>query len=92
VYNAALKQRGVTVYSIASGGELDKIQDFVKRNKIEAWVNVADINNNTNFKELYDAYSAPKVYLLDENQKIIGKGLDHSNIMSVIDFNEKKHL
>lgn len=89
-YNSVLKQKGVTVYSIASGGELDKIQAFVKKNNIEEWINVADVNNNTNFKELYDAYSAPKVYLLDENKKIIGKGLDHSNIATVIEFNEKK--
>jgi hypothetical protein len=90
VYNAVLKNKGVKVYSIASGGQLDKIQQFVKNNKIEEWMNVADVNNNTNFKEKYDAYTAPKIYLLDENKKIIGKGLDHSNILDVIEFTERK--
>jgi len=90
IYNAVLKNKGLKVYSIASGGELDKVQQFVKDNKIEDWINVADINNNTNFKEKYDAYSTPKIYLLDENKKIIGKGLDHTNIDTVIEFSEKK--
>jgi thiol-disulfide isomerase/thioredoxin len=92
VYNAVLKNKGVKIYSIASGGDLDKVQQFVKDNKIEDWTNVADINNNTNFKEKYDAYSTPKIYLLDENKKIIGKGLDHTNINTVIEISEKKKI
>jgi len=90
VYNAVLKAKGVKVYSVASGGDLDKVQEFVKHNNIEEWTNVADINNNTGFKEKYDAYSTPKVYLLDEDKKIIGKGLDDTNIGVVIDMNEQK--
>ena len=92
VYNAVLKNKGVKVYSIASGGELDKVQQFIKDNKIEDWINVADVNNNTGFKEKYDAYSTPKIYLLDEDKKIIGKGLDHSNINTVIEISEKKKI
>lgn len=92
VYNAVLKNKGLKVYSIASGGDLDKVQQFVKDNKIEDWINVADINNNTNFKEKYDAYSTPKVYLLDEHKKIIGKGLDHTNINTVIEISEKRKI
>lgn len=90
VYRAELKGKGVKIYSIASGGELSEIQKFIDKNKIKEWVNVADINNNTQFKTKYDAYTTPKVYLLDENKKIIGKGLDHSNIMDVIKMTERK--
>ena len=91
VYKAQLKGKGVKVYSIASGGELTQIQKFVTDNHIEEWINVADINNNTGFRDKYDAYSTPKVYLFDEQKKIIGKGLDHSNIMEVIEWTEKKN-
>ena len=90
VYRAELKGKGVKIYSIASGGELSEIQKFIDKNKIKDWVNVADINNNTQFKTKYDAYTTPKVYLLDENKKIIGKGLDHNNIMEVIKWTEGK--
>lgn len=90
VYNAVLKSKGVKVYSVAIGRELEEMQQFVKKNKIEEWINVADLNATTNYRELYDAYSAPKIYLLDENKKIIGKGLDHSNILDVIEFTERK--
>lgn len=90
VYEAQLKSKGVKVYSVASGGELTEIQKFIGKNNIKEWINVADINNNTGFKDKYDAYSTPKIYLFDENKKIIGKGLDHSNILSVIEMAEKK--
>lgn len=89
-YKAQLKARGVTMYSIASGGELSEIQKFIEKNQIKDWTNVADINNNTQFKTKFDAYTTPKVFLLDENKKIIGKGLDHTNIISVIDMTEKR--
>jgi len=91
LYKAVLKGKGAKIYSIASGGELTEIQKFIEQNKIKDWINVADINNNTNFKSKYDAYSTPKLYLLDENKKIVGKGLDHSNVLSVIEWLEKKN-
>lgn len=90
VYKAELKNKGVKIYSIASGGELSEIQKFITKNNIKEWINVADINNNTGFKEKYDAYATPKVYLFDENKKIIGKGLDYSNISEVIRMTERK--
>lgn len=90
VYNAYLKDKGVKVYSVASGGELSEIQKFIGKNNITDWINVADINNNTGFRDKYDAYSTPKIYLFDEHKKIIGKGLDHSNIGEVIRMNEQK--
>ncbi len=89
-YKAYLKDKGVKIYSVASGGELSEIQKFITKNNIKEWINVADINNNTGFKSKYDAYSTPKVYLFDENKKIIGKGLDHSNIGEVIRMNERR--
>lgn len=89
-YKAVLKDKGVKIYSIASGGELAEIQKFIAKNNIREWINVADINNNTQFKTKYDAFSTPKVYLFDEHKKIIGKGLDYSNIMNVIEMTEKK--
>jgi thiol-disulfide isomerase/thioredoxin len=90
VYRAALKDKGVKIYSVASGGELSEIQKFIDKNKIKDWINVADINNNTQFKTKYDAFTTPKVYLFDQNKKIIGKGLDHTNIMDVIEMTEKR--
>lgn len=90
LYEKVLKQRGVKVYAISTEGELSEIQKTVDKLTIGDWINVVDANNKKDYRSLYDVYSTPKVYLLDENKKIIGKGLDHSNIVEVLDWTEKK--
>ena len=90
-YNTTLKKKGITVYSlITNGGTLSDIQKKVKELKLDEWVNVVDAEATTGYKDKYDVYTTPKIYLLDENKKIIGKGLDHSNILEVMEFNERK--
>jgi thiol-disulfide isomerase/thioredoxin len=90
VYTKVLKKRGVKIYAFSTEGELSEIQKKIKSLKLEDWTHVVDAHNTTNYREKYDVYSTPKIYLLDENKKIIGKGLDHSNIVDVLDFYEKK--
>lgn len=90
VYNAALKQKGAVIYSVPTDGKLNEIQDFVKEKKITKWIHAVDAHNNSGFRDNYDVYSTPKIYLLDKNKTIIGKGIDHSEIMNIIEFEEKK--
>lgn len=91
VYNAVLEKRGVKVYAISTEGDLSDIQKKVNELKLEKWTNVVDAHNNTGYKDKYDVYATPKIYLLDENKKILGKGLDHENIVEVLDFVERKN-
>lgn len=90
VYNKVLKNKGVKVYSVSTEGDLSDIQKAVDKLNIKEWTNVVDAQNKTEYRSKYDVYSTPKIYLLDDQKKIIGKGLDHSNIMEVIEFTEKK--
>jgi len=90
VYEAELKQKGVKVFSVPTEGELTKIQEFIEKHGLKEWTNVVDANNNSKYKSLYDVYSTPKVFLLDDQKKIIGKLLDHSNIGQVLKYNEEK--
>jgi thiol-disulfide isomerase/thioredoxin len=90
LYNKTLKQKGVKVYSVPTEGELTDIQKFVEKYDIKGWVNAVDAQNNSGYRSKYDVYSTPKVYLLDKDKKIIGKGLDHSNILDVLEWAEKK--
>lgn len=90
LYRSQLKQKDVKIYSVASGGDLEEIRKFVANMGIRDWINVADFNSNTQFKSKYDAYTTPKIYLMDRDKKLIGKGLDHSNIYGLIEYHEKK--
>lgn len=91
VYNKELKQKGVKVYAVATQGDLNKdIQTHIESFHIKDWTNVVDVTGKSGYRDNYDVYATPKVYLLDENKVIIGKGLDHSNIMDVLEWHEKK--
>lgn len=90
LYDASLKAKGVKVYSVGSGKELDGIRQFVKENDLEEWANVADLYGKSNYKDKYDAYATPRVYLLDKNKKIVGKRLGHENVLELIEWLEKK--
>lgn len=90
IYRASLQKKGVKIYAMSTEGDLSDIQKKVKELKLQDWTHVVDAHNTTDYRTKYDVFSTPKIYLLDENKKIIGKGLDHSNILEVIEFNERK--
>lgn len=90
VYRASLKAKGLRIYAISTEGDLSDIQKTVNELGIKEWTHVVDAQNKTEYRSKYDVYSTPKIYLLNDKKEIIGKGLDHANIMEVIEFTEKK--
>lgn len=68
-----LHKYDVEVYAV--GGELETKdwKKYIKENKLP-WINVSDTPERPNgFRTVYDIYAYPKVFLLDENKKIIAK-------------------
>jgi thiol-disulfide isomerase/thioredoxin len=90
LYNAELKQKGVTIYAVRTEGDEKLWKDFIAKNKLGDWINVYDPEHKSNYRSMYDVYSTPVIYLLDEKKIIRGKRLDHTNIMDVINMLEKK--
>lgn len=90
LYKSKLKAKGVTIYAVSTQGNLEEIQKVVKDKGVSDWINVVDIYDNTKYRNKYDVFSTPKMYLLDENKKLIGKGLDHTNISELIDWQETR--
>ena len=90
LYEAALKAKGVKVYTVATEGDSKKISEFLIKNKLEKWINTWDPDHVGDWRGKYDVFSTPTIYLLDDKKIIRGKRLDHSNILSVIEMQEKK--
>ncbi len=76
------------VFAIGIESDIDLWKNFIKDNKLK-WVNVSDLYNNTHFRDYYDIYSTPVIYLLDENKRIIAKRLDTEKVKDFIDNEEK---
>ena len=83
------KNKGVNVYAVDIEMEADKWKKFIHDHDLD-WINVNDVNHTSNFRQTYDVYSTPTIYLLDDKKIIKGKRLDHSNVAGLIDMIERK--
>jgi len=66
------KKRGINVYAVCIDRKPDDWKKFIREKKLN-WTNVWDSYTATDFKNNYDIYSTPVIYLLDENKKILAK-------------------
>lgn len=90
VYQAALKQRGVKVFAVKTESEEKQWTDFIKKHNLVDWIHVYDPDQASNYRSMYDVYSTPVIYLLDEKKIIRGKRIDHTNILNLINMLERK--
>ncbi len=91
LYHAALKKYGVTIYAVEADNETEKWKKYVNEHNLgEGWIHVHDPNHTSNFRSFYDVYSTPTMYLLDDQKIIRGKRIDHSNLVGLIEWLEKK--
>ena len=90
----SLKNLNIDVKSFAVATEFDieEWKKFLKEQKIEDWLNVADISfddegnplANSDWRDKYDIYSTPVVYLLDKEKKILAKRINHDQLKEII--------
>ncbi len=79
------KQKELEVYAVSLTNVADEWKKFVADNNLK-WINVSDLYNNTKYRKLYDIYSTPVIYLLNEKKEIVAKRL---SVDQVADFIEK---
>ncbi|NMM46943.1 TlpA family protein disulfide reductase [Marinigracilibium pacificum] len=82
-------QFDVGVFAVSTDTSLTKMSDYIKEMKI----NFVTVNGPRtyvgNYQDLYDAYSTPTIYILDENKKIIAKKLPAARIEEFLENYEK---
>lgn len=85
-FNASWKNKGVALIGFKTEGTKDEWQSFIKEHKLNGWIHAWDPDAQSNYRRLYDVYSTPVVYLLDEKKKILAKRL---GVEQLSDFLEK---
>jgi peroxiredoxin len=90
-YYDSVKTKGVSieVFSVGIESDMELWKKYVKEHNLK-WVNVSDLYNQTNFRDYYDIYSTPVIYLLDREKHIIAKRLDTEKLRDFIENEEKK--
>ena len=82
----------VKSFAVATEFDIEEWKKFLKEQKIEDWLNVADISfddegnplANSDWRDKYDIYSTPVVYLLDKEKKILAKRINHDQLKEII--------
>ncbi len=90
-YYDSVKTKGISieVYSVGIESDIELWKKFIIEHQLK-WINVSDLYNNTNFRNYYDIYSTPVIYLLDDKKRIIAKRLDTEKISEFISHQEEK--
>lgn len=93
-YRDTLKDLGATVFAIYTQYDREEWEKFIEEKNIQekGWINVWDgPRPHSRFRDYYDIYSTPVIYVLDKDKKIIGKRLTVENIKGLIMFDKNKH-
>ena len=94
-----LKSKNVKVIAASIDRTPAKWRKFIKEFKLEELIHGIDIHKNlqtgkeeyyTDFKNNFDVYATPVVYVLDKDKKIIAKRLPVEQIEDFIDFHRKQ--
>jgi thiol-disulfide isomerase/thioredoxin len=98
IYQAKWKKEGVVVYGVMVDGGKDNWKKFINDNKLTDWVHVYQLPakqqaeeaaGKPNYRQLYDVYQTPILYLLDKDKHIIAKKLTYLQLNEVIDLKLK---
>ena len=91
LYDKKLKARGVQVYAVETEDKPEDWRKFIRDYKLD-WINVQELDDYKRAvtKKIYDIYSTPVIYLLDENKVIRAKRIDSDQIEGLLDALEKE--
>ncbi|WP_167013888.1 TlpA family protein disulfide reductase [Chitinophaga sp. Cy-1792] len=89
-YNAKWKAQGVKMIGIKTEGSREEWISFIKDHHLKGWIHASDPQSTSNYRRLYDVYSTPVVYLLDEKKKIVAKRLGVEQLDQVLSRREDK--
>jgi len=93
IYEAKWKQEGVKMYGVMVEGGQENWRKFIRDHNLRDWLHVyetkekedADIAaNRPGFRQLYDVYQTPTLFLLDKDKRIIAKKLTYQQFDEVI--------
>jgi hypothetical protein len=93
MYKAKWKGEGVKLYGVMVDGGREAWIQFIKDHNLSDWTHVyetkehqeaAEKAGQPGFRQLYDVYQTPTLYLLDQDKRIIAKKLSYDQLDEVI--------
>lgn len=98
IYNAKWKKLGITVYGVMVDGGKDLWKQFIHEKGLKNWLHVYQLPSQqmaettagkAGYRQLYDVYQTPILYLLDKDKRIVAKKLNYQQLDEVINLKLK---
>lgn len=98
IYKAKWKNQGVVIYAVKTDGTREDWVKFINEHKLTGWLHVYQLpekqqaDNDAGrpgYRQLYDVYQTPILYLLDKDKRIIAKKLTYLQLDEVINLKAK---
>lgn len=89
LYDHYLQGLDTRIFAVRTDA-LERWKPEINKAGVEDWIHVHDPERQTRFRQDYDIYSTPVLYLLDEKKIIRGKRLDPENLGKLVEMLEKK--
>ncbi|HEV3223673.1 MAG TPA: redoxin domain-containing protein [Puia sp.] len=99
IYQAKWKYEGVQIYGVMVDGGQENWLNFIRAHNLGDWVNVYQTTTQhdavvaagrPDYRQLYDVYQTPVLYLLDKEKRIVAKKLTYQQVDEVINLKLKK--
>ncbi len=99
IYQAKWKYEGVQIYAVMVDGGQDNWRNFIRVHNLGDWINVYQttaqrdaetVAGRPDYRQLYDVYQTPEIYLLDKDKRIMAKKLTYQQVDEVINLKLKK--
>lgn len=99
MYQAKWKSQGIKIYGVMTEGGKENWTKFIKEHKLNDWIHVYQTPEQRkeeqdagkpNYRQLYDVYQTPVLYLLDDQKRIIAKKLTYQQMDEVISMKQQK--
>ncbi len=90
-YHALQQEKyDIKVFAVYTQHDYEKWRKYIIDNKLD-WVNTYDGVHINNFKEKYDVYSTPVMYVLDKNKKIKAKRIGPEQVKDIVKQMEREY-
>ena len=99
MYQNKWKKEGVQIYGVMVDGGKQAWLNYIHENNLKDWIHVYETTEQRdagytagkpNYRQLYDVYQTPILYLLDKEKRIIAKKLTYDQIDEVLNVKLKQ--
>jgi hypothetical protein len=99
IFKAKWKYEGLQVFAVMVDGGQDNWMNFIRSHNLSDWINVYQTAaqhdavvaaGRPDYRQLYDVYQTPVLYLLDKEKRIVAKKLTYQQVDEVINLKLKK--